>query len=273
VTGASRGIGRAIALTLARQGHSLVLVSRSDGAPLDDAVEVSRAAGGSRVVGRACDVADADAIDRLFAAIAAEGVPTGLVNCAGHVDRAALADMPVAVIDRILAVNLRGTLLCCRAAVSAMREGGAIVNISSQSARFGGDRLAAYAAAKAGIEGFTLSLAREVAPGIRVNAVSPGPVLTEPLRALPADKLAAMQASLPMGRFCTPDEVANTVAWPPATGGMSALPSSPTDSRASQFSTSNMLPLARLTTLTSVDIFDTSSTCSLRNHWRNCSPW
>jgi NAD(P)-dependent dehydrogenase (short-subunit alcohol dehydrogenase family) len=214
LTGASRGIGRAIALTLARLGHSLVLVSRTDGAPLDEVVAASRAAGASRVFGRACDVADADAIDRLFAAIGAEGVPTGLVNCAGQVDRAALADMSVEVIDRILAVNLRGTLLCCRAAVGAMREGGAIVNISSQSARFGGDRLAAYAAAKAGIEGFTISLAREVAPArIRVNAVSPGPVLTEPLLALPPDKLAAMQASLPMGRFCTPDEVANTVAW------------------------------------------------------------
>jgi NAD(P)-dependent dehydrogenase (short-subunit alcohol dehydrogenase family) len=93
-------------------------------------------------------------------------------------------------------------------------HGGAIVNLSSQTARFGGDRLAAYAASKAAIDGLTISLAREVAPaGIRVNAVSPGAVLTEPLRALPAEKLESMQAAMPMGRFCEPEEVARTVLW------------------------------------------------------------
>jgi NAD(P)-dependent dehydrogenase (short-subunit alcohol dehydrogenase family) len=220
ITGASRGIGRAIALEAARQGHALALVCHRERAKLDAVVCDAERAGSPRVFSYACDVSDADDVARVFADVVARGALTGLVNCAGYSgERAPLAEAPLAVIDRIIAINLRGTILCCRQAIPRMSrfagaKGGAIVNLSSQNARFGSDRLTAYAASKAAIDGLTISLARETAPaGIRVNAVSPGAVLTEPLRVLPPEKLTAMQANLPMGRFCEPEEVAQTVLW------------------------------------------------------------
>jgi NAD(P)-dependent dehydrogenase (short-subunit alcohol dehydrogenase family) len=220
VTGASRGIGRAIALEAARQGHDLVLVGRQDKANIEEVRRAAEKAGSARVLSYLCDVSDPGAIAELFVSAAKDHRLTNLVNCAGYVgDRLALAEMPIEMIDRIFAVNVRATVLCCRQAISQMSRafggpGGAIVNLTSQSAQFGGDKITAYSASKAAINGLTVSLAREVASaGIRVNAVSPGPVLTEPVRALPERKLRAMQADLPMGRFCEPEEVARTVLW------------------------------------------------------------
>ena len=220
VTGASRGLGKAIALEAARQGHDLALVARSQGDQLGEVRRAAAASGSAHVSVHLCDLGDAAAVARLFREAGAHAPLTGLVNCAGYSgERFVLAEAPLDMIDRVLFVNLRGTILCCREAVARMSRlsggsGGAIVNLSSQTARFGGDRLAAYAASKAGIDGLTISLAREVAPaGIRVNAVSPGAVLTEPLRALPPEKLESMQAAMPMGRFCEPEEVARTVLW------------------------------------------------------------
>ena len=220
VTGASRGLGRGIALEAAGCGHDLALVARSEADRLDEVRRAAVAAGSAHVSAHLCHVADPAAVVRLFADTASHARLTGLVNCAGYSgERFALAEAPLDMIEHILAVNLLGTILCCREAIGQMSrrsggKGGAIVNISSQTARFGGDRLAAYAASKAGVEGLTISLAREVAPmGIRVNAVSPGAVLTEPLQSLPPEKLESMQAAMPMGRFCEPQEVARAVLW------------------------------------------------------------
>jgi NAD(P)-dependent dehydrogenase (short-subunit alcohol dehydrogenase family) len=174
------------------------------------------------VLAQLCDLTSQNAITDLFRFASKDGRRlTGLVNCAGFTgERRALADTTAEAIDQVLAVNLRATILCCQQAIPQMSRptggsGGAIVNLSSQSAIFGGDRLAVYSASKAAINGFTVSLARELAPsGIRVNAVSPGPVLTDSVRAdLPHDKLHAMATSLPMGRFCEPEEVGRTVLW------------------------------------------------------------
>jgi NAD(P)-dependent dehydrogenase (short-subunit alcohol dehydrogenase family) len=214
VTGASRGIGLAVACALADTGHDLVLVSRTDAARLDAAAEAMRARGAA-CDGHLCDISDADAVQALFGRIDGERL-SGVVNNAGAPGaRARLQDLPIEELDRVLAVNVRGTILVCRAAMATMAgSGGSIVNLSSQTAQFGGDGLSVYAAAKAAVNGLTVSLAREAAPmGVRVNAVSPGPVLTEPLRAVAAARLEQMQSSLPMGRFCTAEEVADVVVW------------------------------------------------------------
>jgi NAD(P)-dependent dehydrogenase (short-subunit alcohol dehydrogenase family) len=217
VTGASRGIGRAIALGLAKAGHDLALLALERLDTVRAVAEEARRHGieATAFVG---DVAKEASIDEFFAQLGDRGDRLyGLVNNAGTTgERDTLANLSVAEIDAVLAVNLRGAILMSRAVVPRLRamKRGAIVNMSSQSAQFGGNGLSIYAATKAALNGLTVALARELAPdGLRVNAVSPGPVLTEPLRALPPARLAEMQASLPMGRFCTEEEVAGVVAW------------------------------------------------------------
>jgi NAD(P)-dependent dehydrogenase (short-subunit alcohol dehydrogenase family) len=216
VTGASRGIGASIAKTLATRGHDLVLVCRSDREALESVAGAARAANASAhcVSG---DVSDPASVDRIFAEIATLPRPlTGLVNNAAYTgERMPLADLPLSELDRVLDTNVRGVLLMCRGAVPLLaKAGGVIVNLTSQSAVFGGNGLTAYAASKAAVNGITVSLAREVAgQGIRVVAVSPGPVKTEPLLALSSERLEEMEKSLPMGRFCSVDDVARTVTW------------------------------------------------------------
>jgi glucose 1-dehydrogenase len=217
VTGASRGIGAAIALVAADAGHDLVLVCREHERRLAATADAARALGVS-VTSHVCDISVEADVARLFDAVeCTPGVTLGLVNNAGFAgERRPLAEMPIAMLDRIFAVNVRGTILCSAHAIRLMTKlgGGAIVNLTSQSAIFGGKGLSAYASSKAAINGLTVSLAREVAPrNIRVNAVSPGPVLTEALTALPQDRLREMEASLPMGRFCSAEDVAQTVLF------------------------------------------------------------
>lgn len=217
VTGASRGIGRAIALALADAGYDLWLVGRSDLEALEAVAEKVKARTAACRTSL-CDVSDAAAVERLYADIGrSAGRFAALVNNAGvSGPRCDLADLDPEAIDEVLGANVKGVLLMCRGAVRLMtaRGGGAIVNLSSQTAQFGGNGLTAYAASKAAVNGLTVSLAREVAGrGVRVNALSPGPVLTEPLVALPPERLEQIQASLPMGRFCTVDEVAAAVVW------------------------------------------------------------
>jgi NAD(P)-dependent dehydrogenase (short-subunit alcohol dehydrogenase family) len=213
VTGAARGIGRAIAIALAEAGHDLVLVDR-DGT---EAIANDARARAAECVERRCDITDEAAVAALFEGLGPlRSRLSGLVNNAGFTgERMTLADAPAALIDQVFAVNVRGLMLMCRAAIPLMqvRGGGAIVNLSSQSATFGGAGLTPYAASKAAVNGLTVSLAREIAPAIRVNAISPGPVLTEPLRALPPERLAEMERSLPMGRFLLAQEVAAVAVW------------------------------------------------------------
>ncbi len=214
VTGARRGIGRAIALAAADAGYDLVLVDR--GSAEETEREVRQHGAGCRR--QVCDITDSEAIAEFYRGLGADAARlAGLVNNAGDSgERMNLADAPIGMIDRVLATNVRGTILMCQGAVAAMsaRGGGAIVNISSQCASFGGNGLTAYAASKAAVNGLTISLARETASAkVRVNAVSPGPVLTDRLKVLTPERLREMEASLPMGRFLTSDEVAAVVVW------------------------------------------------------------
>ena len=215
VTGAASGIGRAIAERLATAGAAVLIADLH--ADRAEAVADALRAAGCRAAAVGADVSDAEAVERIFAVgREAFGDCTLLVNNAGHVHQSPFEELAVADWDRMIAVHLRGTFLCCRAALPAMLAAGdgVIVNIASQLGQIGGVDLAHYSAAKAGIIGLTKALAREVsARGVRVNAVAPGPIETELVRALSAEWQAAKKAQLPLGRFGAPEDVAETVAF------------------------------------------------------------
>ncbi|TSD90028.1 3-oxoacyl-ACP reductase FabG [Mycobacterium sp. KBS0706] len=215
VTGAASGIGKAIAERLAGAGAAVLIADLH--ADRAEAVAATLRAAGGRAEAVGADVSDAEAVQRIFTAgRKAFGDCTLLVNNAGHVHQSPFEALAVADWDRMIAVHLRGTFLCCRAALPAMLAAGdgVIVNIASQLGQIGGVDLVHYSAAKAGIIGLTKALAREVsARGVRVNAVAPGPIDTELVRALSAEWQAAKKAQLPLGRFGAPEDVAETVAF------------------------------------------------------------
>lgn len=214
VTGAASGIGRAIAARLAGAGAQ-VLIADLDGARADEAAHMLRQSGG-RVAAVATDVSDPADVEAMFATAERSGSVTLLVNNAGHVHQSPFEALEIADFDRMIAVHLRGNFLCARRALPPMLAAneGVIVNIASQLGQIGGVQLAHYAAAKAGIIGMTKSLAREVSGrGVRVNAVAPGPIDTELVQNLSPEWRRAKLAELPLGRFGTPEDVAETVAF------------------------------------------------------------
>ena len=215
VTGAGAGIGKAIALRLAREGARVVVNDLSLETAKKTAAQINQAGGTALAVSG--DVSDPADVDRTFATgEQAWGRITLAVNNAGIVTQSPLAEMELADFDRMIAVHLRGCFLCCRRAIGPMLEAGSgvIINIASQLGQIGGVELAHYSAAKAGVIGLTKSLAREVsAQGVRVNAVAPGPIGTDLVMALSEDWRKAKADELPLGRFGEPDDVAATVAF------------------------------------------------------------
>ena len=213
ITGGTRGIGAAVARRLAADGHSLVLGYLSDEAAAVATRDEIRALGVSCEI-VAADITTDAGIASLFEAA---GPITGVVNNAGATYRyAPLVDTPTDEIRRTYAVNLVGPTLVARAAVSALAEGGVIVNISSGAATLGSPgEYVHYAAAKAGIDALTKGLGLEVASlGIRVVAVAPGLTETD-MHANTGDpgRIARMAPQIPIGRASSPDEVAEAVAW------------------------------------------------------------
>ena len=223
ITGASRGIGAATARLLAAKGHALALNYARDVAAAETLAAELRERHGTRVISVQADVADETQVLAMFARIDAElGPINGLVNNAGIVTPAArLEDMDMARWQRLFAVNVLGSMLCCREAVKRMStrhggRGGAIVNLSSRAAQLGSPGVYVdYAASKGAIDSFTVGLAREVATeGIRVNGVRPGIVDTEIHGADGmGGKLAAAVASIPAQRMGRAEEIAEAVAW------------------------------------------------------------
>jgi NAD(P)-dependent dehydrogenase (short-subunit alcohol dehydrogenase family) len=222
VTGASRGIGAAVARRAALEGYSVAINYANDVAAAEKvAAEIEKA--GSQALLVKADVSRADEIERLFAEIDKKfGRLTHLVNNAGIVGRINRLDAAdPAMIRQVIDLNVTGAILVARAAVKHIStanggKGGAIVNLSSAAATLGSPgEFTWYAASKGAIDSFTLGLAREVAKeGVRVNAVSPGLIETD-IHASGGepDRVARMSPSIPMGRSGSADEVAEVILW------------------------------------------------------------
>jgi 3-oxoacyl-[acyl-carrier protein] reductase len=212
VTGSASGIGRAIATKLAAAGASVVIADRNFAG-----AQAVASALGEKTVAVSVDVSDEHAVAGMVETCReAFGDCTLLVNNAGIVQQGRFETLSVSDWDRMIAVHLRGTFLCTHAVIGPMLAAGdgVIINIASQLAQIGGIELTHYSAAKAGIIGFTKSLAREVSTrGVRVNAVAPGPIATELSMSLSEEWRRAKTAELPLGRFGEPEDVAETVAF------------------------------------------------------------
>ncbi|HJQ74118.1 MAG TPA: 3-oxoacyl-[acyl-carrier-protein] reductase [Gaiellaceae bacterium] len=216
VTGGSRGIGRAIARTLAAAGATVVVNYREQAAAAEETVGLVVAAGGT--ASAVCfDVGDAEAVRAGVQNVVERlGRLDVLVNNAGLSADALVLRLREEDWERVLRTNLTGVFHCTKAALRAMVRAryGRIVNVTSVVAEMGNAGQAAYGAAKAGVVGFTRSVAREVASrGVTVNAVAPGFVETDMTASLDAEQKAFYTAVIPAGRIATPDEVAAAVAY------------------------------------------------------------
>jgi 3-oxoacyl-[acyl-carrier protein] reductase len=216
VTGASRGIGRSVALRLAREGYR---IAGCFSAPSEMSERTARelAEAGACAHLAACDVGDREAVER-FVAEAEErlGPLTALVNSAGIVRDSPLVLMRPEDWDAVLETNLTGTWHVCRTVVFRFlkRRRGAVVNLSSVAGVYGNRGQSNYSATKAGIIGMSRSIAKEVARyGIRVNVVAPGVIETDMTAGLGESQRAETLERVPLGRFGHPDEVAEAVAF------------------------------------------------------------
>jgi 3-oxoacyl-[acyl-carrier protein] reductase len=215
VTGASRGIGRAIAEALASAGATVVLGAR-DETKLAEAVDAIGSAGG-RASAVPLDVCRRESVDTALAAVLERhGRLDGLVNNAGITRDNLLLRMKAEEWEAVLATNLTGVYHCTQAVLRPMlkQRSGRIVNVTSVVGITGNAGQANYAASKAGVIGFTKSIAREVASrAITVNAVAPGFIDTEMTAAMTDKAKEAIASSIPMGRVGTPADVAGAVVF------------------------------------------------------------
>lgn len=220
VTGGARGIGAATARRAGAAGYAVCINYRTARAEAE-ALAAALIRDGGTAIAVCADVGREDEVAALFATVDRElGPLTALVNNAGDPgDRRPVIAVDPDMLRRVLDTNLVGTFLCTQQAVRRMARsgggsGGAIVNLSSIVTRSGGSQLAAYAAAKAGVEGLTRALSRELAAeGIRVNAVSPGVIATDQQPLADTAWLERSRATIPAGRLGLPSEVAEVILW------------------------------------------------------------
>jgi NAD(P)-dependent dehydrogenase (short-subunit alcohol dehydrogenase family) len=224
ITGGARGIGAATATLAASQGYSVAINYRDRRDRADALVQAIEREGG-RATALQADVAREDEIVHMFdEAERRLGPLTHLVNSAGinGGPQAPVTELEGPALERLMAVNVVGLMLCCREAVRRMStdrggHGGAIVNVSSMASTLGGrEGRAAYAGSKGAVDSFTLGLAREVgAQGIRANILRPGMTRSDMTAAVHDDpeRLARVAATIPMGRTAEPEEMAHAILW------------------------------------------------------------
>lgn len=216
VTGASRGIGAAIARALAARGANVALAARSEDA-LERLAQDIRTAGGSAVV-IATDINDDGAIERMVESAVTQ---LGSLDCAVNNAGVALPPTPLAEVavddfDAVFRTNLHAAFVCMKHEIPAIEAagGGSIVNLASTASHRGRKGLAAYVAMKHGLIGLTKVAALDYASaGVRINALSPGPVETERLREVPRERLEPIVRETPMERMGRMDEVAAAAVW------------------------------------------------------------
>jgi len=222
VTGASRGIGRATALELAREGYGVAVNYHHNVDAATEVVNTIVAAGGRAFVVQA-DISDEAQVLAMFARLDEENEPlTALVNNAGILfEQSTIENLSAERINRVLATNVTGYFLCCREAVKRMSfkhggKGGAIVNVSSAASRLGAPgEYVDYAASKGAVDSLTTGLSLEVAAqGIRVNCVRPGLIYTD-IHASSGEpgRVDRIKSMLPMQRGGQPEEVAQAIVW------------------------------------------------------------
>jgi len=213
VTGASRGIGRAIALALASEGEKLVVNYATSSAAADQVVAEIAGLGGEAIAVQA-DVAQAEQVDALIDAVMGRwGRIDVMVNNAGITRDTLLLRMKLEDWQAVINLNLTGVFLCTKAASKVMlkQKSGRVVNIASVAGQMGNPGQANYSAAKAGVIGFTKTVAKELASrGITVNAVAPGFITTDMTSDLKSDEILKF---IPLARYGTPEEVAGMVRF------------------------------------------------------------
>jgi 3-oxoacyl-[acyl-carrier protein] reductase len=215
VTGASRGIGAAVAERLARDGFGVVINYSGDAAPAEALARRIEETSGRALAAKA-DVSDPDAVRRMFeTAEAAFGGVDVLVNNAGIMPLAPVAEMDDAAVDRLIAVNLKGTFNTLREAARRLRRGGRIINFSSSVVGLLQPTYAVYAATKAGVEAMTSVLAKELrGRNITVNAIAPGPTATDLFLKGKSQEVVDRLAGLaPVERLGQPKDIAAAVAF------------------------------------------------------------
>lgn len=216
VTGGGQGIGRALCLALAEAGADIAVADIL--LPMAQQVAAEVEALGRQALAIHADVSQGESVRAMVATCVDRlGALDVLVNNAGIFPVAIVATMSEAEWDRVMAVNLKGVFLCCQAALAPLRHSGAgrIINLASVSGLVGAVGLAHYAASKAGVVGFTKSLAREVAPaGITVNAIAPGIILTGQAQDnFPPSSLQVYTNQVPLGRLGKPEDLTSMVVF------------------------------------------------------------
>lgn len=215
ITGASRGIGKATALALGHQGMFVAGTATTEAGA--EAITAFLREEGVEGQGLVADVSDADSVAALLEEIATlAGLPVVVVNNAGVTRDNLLLRMKAEEWDAVVNTNLNSMYRVCKACLKGMTKArfGRIINISSVVGSSGNAGQTNYAATKAGIEGFTRSLAKEIGSrGITVNAVAPGFIETDMTDALPEEQKVALLGQVPLGRLGRPEEIANVVAF------------------------------------------------------------